>query len=196
MIYPIVAFGDPVLRKKTKEIAPDHPNFKELVENMFDTMYGASGIGLAAPQIGIPLRLFIVDATTFEKDEDLSDEEREFLSDYKRVFVNAKIVEETGDEWAYNEGCLSIPDIREDVFRQDTITIEYQDENFKKHKETVGGVAARIIQHEYDHIEGILFTDRLSPLKKRLIKGKLANISKGKIKVDYRMRFPNAKKKR
>ncbi|NND63732.1 MAG: peptide deformylase [Flavobacteriaceae bacterium] len=196
MIYPIVAYGDPVLRKKTKEIDPDYPNFDQVLENMFETMYAARGIGLAAPQIGLPIRLFLVDASTFEDDEELSDEERKFLSTYKRVFINAQIIEETGDEWAYNEGCLSIPDVREDVFRQDTITIEYLDENFKKQKETVDGIAARIIQHEYDHIEGILFTDKLSPLKKRLIKGKLANISKGKIKVDYRMRFPMAKKKR
>ncbi|MBX2827845.1 MAG: peptide deformylase [Flavobacteriaceae bacterium] len=196
MIYPIVAYGDPVLRKETKEISEDYPNFSELIENMFETMYAAHGIGLAAPQIGLPIRLFIVDATPFEDDEDLSEEEQQFVSTFKRVFINAKIVEETGDEWAFNEGCLSIPDVREDVFRQGTITIEYLDENFKKQKETIDGIAARIIQHEYDHIEGILFTDKLSPLKKRLIKGRLANISKGKVKVDYRMRFPQAKKKR
>ncbi len=196
MIYPIVAYGDPVLRKKTKEITKDYPKLPELLDNMFETMYAAHGIGLAAPQIGMPIRLFIVDATPFEDDEDLTEEEREFVSTFKRVFINAKIVEETGDEWAFNEGCLSIPDVREDVFRQSTITIEYLDENFKEQKETIDGIAARIIQHEYDHIEGILFTDKLSALKKRLIKGKLTNISKGKIKVDYRMRFPQAKKKR
>jgi len=196
MIYPIVAYGDPVLRKETKEIDKDYPNLDAVLENMFETMYAASGIGLAAPQVGMPIRLFLVDATPFEDDEDLTEEERTFLSTFKRVFINAKIIEETGDEWAFNEGCLSIPDVREDVFRQDTVTIEYLDENFKKHKETVNGIAARIIQHEYDHIEGVLFTDKLSALKKRLIKGKLANISKGKVKVDYRMRFPQAKKKR
>lgn len=196
MIYPIVAYGDPVLRKETKEIDKDYPNLDAVLENMFETMYAASGIGLAAPQVGMPIRLFLVDATPFEDDEDLTEEERIFLSTFKRVFINAKIIEETGDEWAFNEGCLSIPDVREDVFRQDTVTIEYLDENFKKHKETINGIAARIIQHEYDHIEGVLFTDKLSALKKRLIKGKLANISKGKVKVDYRMRFPQAKKKR
>ncbi|GAB5399711.1 MAG: peptide deformylase [Aureisphaera sp.] len=196
MIYPIVAYGDPVLRKATKEITKEYPKLEELLDNMFETMYAAHGIGLAAPQIGMPIRLFIVDATPFEDDEDLSEEEREFVSTFKRVFINAQIVEETGDEWAFNEGCLSIPDVREDVFRQSTITIEYLDENFKKQRETIDGIAARIIQHEYDHIEGILFTDKLSALKKRLIKGRLANISKGKVKVDYRMRFPQAKKKR
>ena len=196
MIYPIIAYGDPVLRKKTKELTPDYPKLDVLLENMFETMYAARGIGLAAPQLGLTVRLFIVDASPFEDDEDLSEEEQEFASTFKKVFINARMVEETGDEWAFNEGCLSIPDVREDVFRQDTITIEYFDENFEKHKETIGGIVARIIQHEYDHVEGILFTDKLSPLKKRLIKGKLVNISKGKVKIDYKMRFPNAKKKR
>ena len=171
MIYPIVAYGDPVLRKETQEITPDYPNFSTLVEDMFETMYASYGIGLAAPQIALPIRLFIVDATPFGDDEDLSEEERNFLSNYKRVFINAKILEETGNEWAFNEGCLSIPDVREDVFRQETITIEYLDENFNKQQETVSGIAARIIQHEYDHIEGILFTDKLSPLKKKIING-------------------------
>jgi len=196
MILPIVAYGDPVLRQKAKEINEDYSKLDELLENMFETMYGARGIGLAAPQVGLPIRLFIVDATPFEDDDDLTEDEREFVSTFKKVFINAKIVEETGDEWAFNEGCLSIPDINEDVFRKPQITIEYQDENFKKHKETFDGIVARIIQHEYDHIEGILFTDKLSPLKKRLIKGRLANISKGKIDVSYRMKFPMAKKKR
>lgn len=196
MIYPIVAYGDPVLRKKAKEIPTDYPELDTLLDNMFETMYAASGIGLAAPQIAKPIRLFIVDATPFEDDEELSEEERNFVSTFKKVFINAQVIEETGTEWAFNEGCLSIPDVREDVFRQDTVTIEYYDENFKKHTDTFNGIVARIIQHEYDHIEGILFTDKLSALKKRLIKGKLANISKGKVNIDYRMKFPNAKKKR
>lgn len=196
MILPIVAYGDPLLRKETEEITADYPKFYELLENMFETMYEARGIGLAAPQIGAAVRVFIVDATPFGEDDDLSEEEQKFNATFKRVFINAKILEETGDEWAFNEGCLSIPDVREDVFRKPNIVVEYFDENFKKHKETFSGMAARIIQHEYDHIEGILFTDKLSPLKKRLIKGKLANISKGKVSTDYRMRFPNAKKKR
>ncbi|QQX76747.1 MULTISPECIES: peptide deformylase [Aequorivita] len=196
MILPIVAYGDPVLRKETTEITKDYPNLEEVLENMFETMYEARGIGLAAPQVNLPLRLFIVDATPFEDDEDLSEEEQKFVSTFKKVFINARILEESGDEWAFNEGCLSIPDVREDVFRKPNIVMEYEDENFKKHKESFSGIVARIIQHEYDHIEGILFTDKLSPLKKRLIKSKLANISKGKVGVDYRMKFPNAKKKR
>lgn len=196
MILPIVAYGDPVLRKETEEITEDYPNLDAVLENMFETMYEARGIGLAAPQVNLPIRLFIVDATPFGDDEDLSKEEQNFLATFKRVFINARIIQETGDEWAFNEGCLSIPDVREDVFRQPEIVIEYQDENFKKHKETFKGIVARIIQHEYDHIEGILFTDKLSPLKKRLIKSKLTNISKGKVSADYRMKFPNAKKKR
>ncbi len=196
MILPIVAYGDPVLRQQTEEITKDFPNLDEVLENMFETMYEARGIGLAAPQINLPIRLFIVDATPFEEDEDLSAEERKFVATFKKVFINARIVEESGDEWAFNEGCLSIPDVREDVFRQPTIVMEYQDENFTKHKESFSGIVARIIQHEYDHIEGILFTDKLSPLKKRLIKSRLGNISKGNVNVDYRMKFPNAKKKR
>jgi len=196
MILPIVAYGDPVLKKKAKDITRDYPNFDTLLENMFETMYNAHGVGLAAPQIGVPIRMFLVDTTPFADDEDLSKEEQEALNGFKRVFINAKIVKEEGDEWAFNEGCLSIPDVREDVFRQPTITVEYLDENFKSHKDTFDGLIARVIQHEYDHIEGVLFTDKLSSLKKRLIKGRLTNISKGKIDVDYRMRFPNQKKKR
>lgn len=196
MILPIVAYGDPVLRKETEEITKDYPNLDKVLENMFETMYEARGIGLAAPQVNLPIRLFIVDSSPFGDDEDLSKEEQNFVSNFKRVFINAKILEESGDEWAFNEGCLSIPDVREDVFRQPNIVVEYHDENFKKYKETFSGMVARIIQHEYDHIEGILFTDKLSPLKKRLIKGRLANISKGNVSIEYRMKFPNAKKKR
>ncbi len=196
MILPIVAYGDPVLRKKSEAITKDYPKFDTLLENMFDTMYDARGVGLAAPQIGLPIRLFIVDSSPFADDEDLTKEEQELVATFKKIFINPKIISETGDEWAFNEGCLSIPDIREDVFRQPEIVIEFEDENFQKHTETYNGLVARIIQHEYDHIEGILFTDKLSPLKKRLIKSKLSNISKGIVKVDYRMRFPNLKKKR
>tara|TARA_Y100000385_G_scaffold286478_1_gene348568 strand:+ start:424 stop:1014 length:591 start_codon:yes stop_codon:yes gene_type:complete len=196
MILPIIAYGDPVLRKLGKSIDKDYPALESLLENMFETMYGAKGIGLAAPQIGLPIRIFIVDATPFKDDEELELEERNFLSTFKQVFINAKIIDETGDEWVFNEGCLSIPDVREDVFRNETVKIEYLDEKFEKHTKEFSGIAARIIQHEYDHIQGILFTDKLSSLKKRLIKGKLANISKGKIRIDYRMRFPNMKKKR
>ena len=196
MILPIVAYGDPVLRKKATAINKEYPNLDTLLENMFETMYGARGIGLAAPQIGLAIRIFLVDATPFGDDEDLSEEERTLCADFKKVFINAKIISEEGDEWAFNEGCLSIPNVTEDVFRPPTITIEYFDENFKKHTATYDGIVARIIQHEYDHIEGVLFTDKLSVLKKRLLKSKLTNISKGKIDVAYRMKFPNAKKKR
>lgn len=196
MILPIIAYGDPVLRKLGKSIDKKYPALESLLENMFETMYGAKGIGLAAPQIGLPIRIFIVDATPFKDAEELELEERNFLSTFKQVFINAQIIDETGDEWVFNEGCLSIPDVREDVFRNETIKIEYFDEKFEKHTKKFSGIAARIIQHEYDHIEGILFTDKLSSLKKRLIKGKLSNISKGKIRIDYRMRFPDVKKKR
>lgn len=196
MILPVVAYGDPVLRKVGKEIDKDYPKLEELIDNMWETMYGASGVGIAAPQIGLPIRLFIIDASPFGEDEDLSEEEQNLLKDFKRIFINPTIVEEKGDEWAFNEGCLSIPDVREDVFRQEEITIEYFDENWKKQTETLTGLAARVVQHEYDHIEGVLFTDKLSALKKRLIKGRLANISKGKVRVDYRMKFPQLKKKR
>lgn len=196
MILPIVAYGDPVLKKKAKEITKEYPKFSELLENMFETMYNAQGVGLAAPQIGLPIRLFIVDASPFADDEELTEEESKVLEDFKKVFINAEIIEETGDEWGFTEGCLSIPDVREDVFRNETIKIKYLDENFKEHTEVYDGLAARVIQHEYDHIEGVLFTDKLSSLKKRLIKGKLTNISKGKITPDYKMRFPLAKKAR
>ena len=196
MILPIVAYGDPVLRKVGTEIDKDYSNLSSLIDNMWETMYNAHGVGLAAPQIGLPIRIFMVDATPFADDEELTKEEQNQLKDFKRVFINAKILEETGKEWAFNEGCLSIPDVREDVIRQDTLTISYLDENFEPHKETYDGLLARVIQHEYDHIEGILFTDKLSSLKKRLLKGRLANISKGKINVDYRMRFPEMKKAR
>ena len=195
MILPIVAYGDPVLRKVGKEIDKEYPQLEKLIADMKETMYNAQGVGLAAPQIGKDIRLFLIDASPFADDEDLSEEDRKVLETFNRVFINAKIIKEEGDEWAFNEGCLSIPDVREDVFRQETITIEYQDENFEKHTEVLGGLAARVFQHEYDHIDGILFTDKLSSLKKRLIKKKLENISKGKVEAGYRMRFPNAKRK-
>ncbi len=196
MILPIVAYGDPVLKKKASDITKDYPKLDELLANMFKTMYNAYGVGLAAPQIGLPIRIFLVDTSPFAEDEDFTEEEQNTLKNFKRVFINAKITNEEGDEWAFNEGCLSIPDVREDVFRQPKVTISYVDENFEPHTEVFDGLIARVIQHEYDHIEGVLFTDKLSSLKKRLIKGRLSNISKGKIDVDYRMRFPNQKKRR
>ncbi|MBT8286142.1 MAG: peptide deformylase [Flavobacteriaceae bacterium] len=196
MILPIVAYGDPVLRKVGAEIEEDYEGLKTLIENMWETMYNANGVGLAAPQIGLPIRLFLVDTSPFAEDDELTDAEQRKLKDFKSVFINAEMLEETGELWPFNEGCLSIPDIREDVTRNDTITLRYQDENFKEHTESFDGILARVIQHEYDHIQGILFTDKVSSLKKRLLKGKLNNISKGKIQVDYKMRFPLLKKGR
>ncbi len=194
MILPIIAYGDPVLRKVGKEISQDYPNLDELIVNMRETMKNAQGVGLAAPQIGKDIRLFLIDASPFSENEELDEEERNFLKDFNKTFINAEIIEEDGDEWAFNEGCLSIPNINEDVFRNETIHIEYVDENFEKKRESLNGMAARIFQHEYDHIEGILFTDKLSTLKKRLLKKKLENISKGIVDVDYRMKFPKLKK--
>jgi len=196
MILPIVAYGDPVLRKMGVEIDKDYPNLKELIANMKETMYNASGVGLAAPQIGKAIRLFVIDASPFAEDDDLDDKERATLKDFNRVYINPKIIDEEGEEWTFNEGCLSIPDVREDVTRKSKVTLEYQDEDFNTHTEVLDGLAARVFQHEYDHIEGVLFTDKVSSLKKRLIKRKLENISKGKIRADYRMRFPNLKKKK
>lgn len=195
MVLPIVAYGDPVLRKVCEPIQADYPQLKELIASMFDTMYSSNGVGLAAPQIGKPIRLFVIDTEPFSQDEDLLETEKEFLSNFKKVFINARIIEEKGDEWTFNEGCLSIPGVNEDVKRKGTIVVEYQDEQFNLHQQTFSGLAARVIQHEYDHIEGILFTDKLSSFKKQLLKGKLTNISKGKVSVRYRMHFPDQKKR-
>lgn len=181
MIYPIVLYGDPVLKKRAEDIVEGSIDVKELVEDMFETMYHASGVGLAAPQIGKSLRLFVIDSTPMEDDENKG---------VKKAFINPEIIEETGREWAFEEGCLSIPGIREDVNRPPTVTINYLDEDWNEHEETFEGIIARIIQHEYDHIEGVLFTDHLSSFKKRLLKGKLGNISKGKVDVDYRIKAP------
>lgn len=194
MILPIIAYGDPVLRKVGKEITKDYPKLDELIANMTETMKNAQGVGLAAPQIGKAIRLFLIDASPFAESDELEEEEKLFLQGFNRIFINAKIIEEEGEEWVFNEGCLSIPNINEDVYRNETIHIEYQDENFENKKDTLSGLAARIFQHEYDHIEGILFTDKLSSLKKRLLKKKLENISKGKVDIGYRMKFPKLKK--
>ena len=183
MIYPVVAYGDPVLKKIASDIEKDYPSFQQLIDDMFETMYKSAGVGLAAPQIGLSIRLFVVDASPY-------DDEDESLAGFKKVFINARILEESGDPWKMNEGCLSIPRIREDVSRNETIVIEYYDEQWNKKVETYSGLAARIIQHEYDHIEGVLITDRISPLRKRLIQKRLDDISKGKINVEYKMRFP------
>lgn len=184
MIYPIVAYGDPVLRKKAVNITPEYEGLKELIANMWETMYESNGVGLAAPQIGKSINLFVVDATPMEDPN---------YGEFKKVFINAEIIEEFGEKWEYEEGCLSIPHIRDNVKRYSDIAIRYWDENFVEHEEEIYGMPARVIQHEYDHIKGILFVDHLSELKKRLIKNKLINISKGGVDVDYRMRFPAAR---
>lgn len=198
MILPIFAYGDPVLRKVGAEITKDYPGLDKLIADMFETMYASSGVGIAAPQVGKAIRLFLVDTTPFvsgERDEDEEEEytaeEREQLGNFKKVFINPVVIEEAGTEWAFNEGCLSIPKIREDVLRKPKIRIQYYDECFNFFDETYEGIAARVVQHEYDHIEGKLFTDRISPLRRRLLKGKLNDISKGKVSVTYKMRFPN-----
>lgn len=190
MILPIVAYGDPVLKKRGTDIEKGDPDLPKLIEDMWETMYNASGVGLAAPQVGKSLRLFVVDASPFAEEED---PDYEILKDFKKVFVNPQILDESGDEWAFSEGCLSIPDIHEDVFRNETLRIRYFDENWNEHEEELTGLAARVVQHEYDHIEGVLFVEHLSPLRRRFLKGKLMNITKGKVNTSYRMRFPKKK---
>ena len=182
MIYPIVAYGEPILRKVAEPISADYPKLNEIIQNMFDTMHRSNGIGLAAPQVGLSIRLFVVDATPYENDE-------RDLDGFRQVFINAQILEEEGKKWKCSEGCLSIPGIREDVDRNPNITVRYMDENFVEHTESYTGMRARIIQHEYDHIEGILMTDHLTPIKKQLLKGRLNDIMKGRTDADYKMRF-------
>jgi peptide deformylase len=190
MIYPIVAYGDPVLRKVTVDIDKSY-DVKKLSEDMFETMYNAKGVGLAAPQIGLNLRMFVVDGRPFNEGEDMKEREIDpSLIDFKKVFINAEILEEDGDDWGFEEGCLSIPDVREDIYRPEYVTIRYFDTDWNEHTEEYEGLAARIIQHEYDHIDGILFTDHLNPVKKRMLKNKLAKITKGRVDVDYKMKFP------
>ncbi len=199
MILPIVVYGDPVLRKVGEEIDKDYEGLQELIKNMFETMYNANGVGLAAPQIGKAIRLFVIDTQPFsesddDEDDEFTPEQKKQLKAFKKVFINARILNEEGEEWKFNEGCLSIPKIREDVNRRPNIEIEYLDENFKKHKEKYDGVIARVIQHEYDHIEGKLFTDIISPFKRKMISGKLNDIAKGKITADYKTRLYKPKK--
>ena len=190
MIYPIVAYGDPVLRKVTVDIDKS-VDVKKLSEDMFETMYNAKGVGLAAPQVGLNLRIFVVDGRPFNEGEDMEERDKDpSLIDFKQVFINAEILDEKGKEWAFEEGCLSIPDIREDIYRPEFVTINFFDENWVEYTKTYEGLAARIIQHEYDHIDGVLFTDHLNPVKKRMLKNKLAKITKGIVDVDYKMKFP------
>lgn len=187
MIYPIYAYGHPILRKVAEPIGSDYPNLKEVIANMYETMQASSGVGLAAPQVGLSIRLLVIDADPF-KDEDPS------LEGFRKTFINIKIEEETGEKWVFNEGCLSVPNIREDVARHPVIKVTYLDEDFNPHEEVFKGLIARIIQHEYDHLQGVLFVDRVSSLRKTLLKRKLNEITRGIAKVSYKMKFPSLKK--
>jgi len=181
MIYPVTVFGDPVLRKKAEPITKEFPKLKEFVQNMFDTMYNSDGVGLAAPQVGQAIRIFVIDSEIDDEDE---------LPGIKKAFINPEILEKSGDEWVMNEGCLSLPEIREDVLRPETVKIKYVDEEFNEHIETFSGFTSRVIQHEYDHLEGVMFVDYLNPLRKRILKSKLSAISKGKVIPKYRIKVP------
>lgn len=200
MIYPVVAFGDPVLKARARDLPADFPatELQQLVADMYDTMYYAHGVGLAAPQIGKSIRLFVIDSAPMVDEEDENGEPVQLAptaQPVKRVFINPQIVREEGEEWGFEEGCLSIPGVREMVYRPEQVTLRYEDENRQPHEETFSGMTARVIQHEYDHLEGVLFTDKISAFKKQFIKGKLARISKGDVKADYRMRFPLVKQR-
>jgi peptide deformylase len=191
MILPVVAYGHPILRKVAEDINKDHPDLEKLIADMWETMYHTNGVGLAAPQVNKPVRIFVVDTEQIVEGFDEEDK-RDYPNErpVKRVFINAHKVDETGDLWAYNEGCLSIPKVREDIKRTQNVTVRYVDEQFVEHEETFSGITARVILHEYDHLDGKLFIDYIAPLKKRLIKKKLDDISSGKVRVDYRMLFP------
>lgn len=195
MILPVTAYGDPVLRKIAQAITPDYPNLNEIIANMYETMYAARGVGLAAPQVGLDIRLFVIDSAPMFEDDDGNPPPPNSEQGIKRVFINAQILQNTGKVWAYTEGCLSIPHIREDVKRNSDIVIRYYDEQYNLHEEAFTGLTARVIQHEYDHIEGKLFIDYLSPLKKRLLQRRLDRITKGEVEVKYKMRFPVARKR-
>lgn len=184
MIYPVTVFGDPVLRKKAEPITQDFQDLKGFIQNMFETMYSSDGVGLAAPQVSRAVRLFVLDTTTTEEDD---------LTGIKKAFINPVIIEKSGDEWIMNEGCLSLPEIREDVLRPETVKIKYLDEDFNSHEETYSGFTSRVIQHEYDHLEGIMFVDYLTPLKRRILKSKLTAISKGKVQPKYRIKIPGSR---
>lgn len=191
MILPIVAYGHPVLRKVAEDITPEYPQLDKLIEDMWETMYASNGVGLAAPQVNRSIRVFTVD--TIQMFQNMDEEEKAEYPDapgLKAVFINAHVTELEGEDWAFNEGCLSIPKIREDIYRQESVTLSYYDEQFQKHITTFSGLTARVILHEYDHIEGKLFIDHVSPLKRKLMKGRLNEISKGKVSVDYKMIFP------
>jgi len=182
MILPIYVYGNQVLRKVSTDIKPGYPKFNDILANLWDTMYESDGVGLAAPQIGLNIRLFVIDGSAMSEDD--AD-----CKDFKKTFINAQILEQSGDKWAFNEGCLSLPNIREDVLRQEKIKIQYQDENFETHIEEYDGLRARIIQHEYDHLEAKLFIDHINPLRKRLLKKRLENIERGNVDVSYRIKI-------
>jgi peptide deformylase len=198
MVLPIVVYGDPILRKVAVDIDKNYEGLDQLIKNMFETMYKASGVGLAAPQVGKSIRLFVIDTEPFSEDEDDDDEftpeQRKEMKNFKKVFINARMLDEHGDEWKFKEGCLSIPNLREEVSRQADIEIEYYDEKFVKRREKYDGMIARVIQHEYDHIEGKLFTDKISPFKRKMISGKLNDIASGKTGADYKIKVYRAKK--
>ncbi len=182
MIYPVYIYGSSVLRKVAQDITPDYPNLKQLLSDMFDTMYQSDGVGLAAPQIGLSIRVFVVDGAPFAEDDPN-------LKDFKKAFINAHIVERFDEKVRYSEGCLSIPTIHEEVERESKVRIRYVDENFQPHEDVFDGTAARIVQHEYDHLDGIMFVDRLSPIRRQLLKSKLMAISKGKFSADYKYKI-------
>jgi peptide deformylase len=189
MILPIVAYGHPTLRKKAADITADYPGLEKLIADMFETMYGSNGVGLAAPQVNHSIRLIVMDAKHYEEDYPEA-------KDFKQVFINARVIETSGDEWTFNEGCLSVPEIREDIDRETNVRVKYLDEKFIEHEDVFGGIISRIFQHEFDHLEGILFVDKVSSLRKMLLKRKLSDISKGLIDPPYKMIFPALKKKR
>lgn len=187
MILPVVAYGHPVLKKVAEDVSPDYPDFKQFISDLWETMYKSDGVGLAAPQVNRSIRVFVIDASAFG-------EKYPEVKDFKKTFINARIYKEEGDEFSFNEGCLSFPGLREDIVRKPVIHVRYVDEDFVEHDERYDGVVARVIQHEYDHIEGIVFIDRVSSLKKMLLKGRLNDISKGNVDVDYKMLFPMVKR--
>jgi peptide deformylase len=183
MIFPVTVYGDPVLRRVAEPIGPDYPNLSEMLENLWETMYYADGVGLAAPQVGLPIRVFVIDASA-------GAEEEPELKDFKKTFINPVMLERSGDPFVMEEGCLSLPEIRENVLRPETVRLKYQDEKFQEYDEVFHGFMARVIQHEYDHLEGILFIDYLSALRRKLLKSKLISISKGKVQPHYKIKVP------
>ena len=193
MILPILAYGEPILKKRAEEIEKEYPELDKLVQDMFETMDSADGVGLAAPQIGRSIRVIVVDGSPFADYEEIPKEERNFLKTFRQEFINPEVLEEWGDKWGFEEGCLSIPGIHEKVFRPESVRVKYFDKQWNEHEVSLSGRAARIFQHEFDHLEGVVFTDHLSPLTKRMIQKRLQNISQGHTNASYPMRFPNRK---